>query len=114
MNWLEQQLREKNWSIRELGRRSDINASDISKILSGKRKPTLETYAKISEGLELPLERIFRIAGILPDDEDIDDGPLSAREIWEMSKRLSAEQRKEVLDFLDYLTFKKKRGEAVD
>ncbi len=54
------------WSQSDLARKSGLNRAVISKILSGNTKPTPDTCRDLALALELPIEQVFRAAGLLP------------------------------------------------
>lgn len=51
-DWLETQLRARRMSLRQLADRSGVNVSTVSRILHGKRRPSLRTALRISHALE--------------------------------------------------------------
>ncbi|MGM0441373.1 MAG: helix-turn-helix domain-containing protein [Elusimicrobiota bacterium] len=55
-------------SLRELGRRSDLDVSFLSKILNGKRNPPREEkdLRKIAKSLKITPERLIIAAGRIP------------------------------------------------
>ena len=50
--WLETQLRARRMSLRQLADRSGVNVSTVSRILHGKRRPSLRTAMLLSRALE--------------------------------------------------------------
>ena len=65
-DWLEQQVQERGWTFRELGRRAEMSSGAISKVMTGAVNPTWEFCAKIARALEMPEVEVFRRAGLLP------------------------------------------------
>lgn len=51
-DWLETQLRARRMSLRQLADRSGVNVSTVSRILHGKRRPSLRTALLLSHALE--------------------------------------------------------------
>ncbi|QXE01606.1 DUF1232 domain-containing protein [Terribacillus sp. DMT04] len=70
-NVLRELIREKNLSIREVSRRTDIDAAIISKILHGKRNVTVNHLKKFSDVLNSSHEELMRIAGFLDQSEPL-------------------------------------------
>jgi transcriptional regulator with XRE-family HTH domain len=64
--WLNQQLEEKGWSYRELGRRSGIAFQSIARYADGTRNPGTRACRKMAKALDVPYEEIMRLAGHLP------------------------------------------------
>lgn len=65
-DWLNGELQERSWSMRELGRRSGISQAQISDVINGKINPSANFCIKIAKALKLPPEMVLRRAGILP------------------------------------------------
>jgi transcriptional regulator with XRE-family HTH domain len=51
-DWLARELRARRMSLRQLAGRSGVNASTISRILRGERRPTLHTAVRIARAVE--------------------------------------------------------------
>lgn len=64
--FLEQELSDRGWSIRELARRSRLSVSTVSDVINGHSAPGTRFCNGIARALDVPPERIFRIAEILP------------------------------------------------
>jgi transcriptional regulator with XRE-family HTH domain len=64
--WLTKQLKERRLSMSELGRKSNISHSTISRVLSGKQPPTSDFCKAISGALNVPQVEVEILAGILP------------------------------------------------
>ncbi len=97
--WLSEELERRKWSQGELARQSGISRPYISQVLSGDASPSVNFVAKVAAALNEPLDKLMRLAGILPSSED--DPTLA--EIQDILKNLSPRQRKEALRFLRYL-----------
>jgi transcriptional regulator with XRE-family HTH domain len=63
---IEDELKERGWSQSELAKRSDINPSTLSLILSGDRNPGPDICLGVARAFDLPPEDVFRTAGLLP------------------------------------------------
>jgi transcriptional regulator with XRE-family HTH domain len=104
-DWVNKELKKKGWSMRELARRSKIDASTVSKVLSGEDKPGAKFYQGVARAFGYPLESIERLdrEGIEPfspgPDNTLDD--LAA-----LVATLPQEARQEVLLFAHYLSWR--------
>jgi len=76
--WIEGELKERGWSLREFGRRGGMTSAAISNVLSGYRKPGYRLCRGIARALEMNPEDVFRRAGLLPPAPDLDDPQLKA------------------------------------
>lgn len=72
-NWLQTQLTKRDWSQADLSKRSGLHRAIISKVLLGSSTPTPETLESIARGLDVPIEQVFRAAGILPPAPETDE-----------------------------------------
>ena len=96
--WLKQELNLRGWDQAELAHRSRITPAQISRILSGARRPGPEACVGIARALGLPPEQVFRKAGLLPALPGPDDEVL-LRELLEVVRQLNPEERRLVFDF---------------
>ncbi len=63
--WLDLQLKERDWRPVELARRAGIDTGMVSNLLNRKRNAGPETCRAIAHALDLPEEEVFRKAGLL-------------------------------------------------
>ncbi len=84
--WLNNKIRENDWSQRELAKRAGISHSAIANVMSGLREPTLDFCKAMAKAFNERPETVLRIAGLLPtsvalvDDLDEEEGELI--ELW--------------------------------
>ena len=71
--WLQAEMDKRGWSQSDLARSADLNRAVINKLLNGKSHPQPATLEAISRALRIPLETIYRAAGLLPANADNDD-----------------------------------------
>lgn len=93
--WVIAKLNSHNMSMRELGRRSGIDQSNISKILSGKQDASLDFYLKIAQVFDDVIDMLVTSGILSPVDED----QLSMSEIYQIVQKLTPDERKEVLEY---------------
>lgn len=106
LKWITQRRDEKNWNDTDLARAIGLDQSNLSKIFNKRRKTTLDFCVKIAKVFDEPLERVLQLAGVSSQGYD----ELSLSELISVGKRLSPEERKELLDYADYLLQKKRRS----
>lgn len=63
--WLADELKQRAWSSSELARRAGISQSSVSNVLTGKQIPGLEFCKGVAKALDLPADRLLRLAGHL-------------------------------------------------
>ena len=66
LTWLQNAIRDRQWSISELARRSGVSQSHLSNIISGNRKASAATLSALARALNLPADLVFSKAGLLP------------------------------------------------
>jgi len=95
-DWLLNELKKQNMTQSDLARVAKLGRGTISNIMNGTRSVGKDTLTKISKGLRLPPEIVFRAAGLLPSSAVND--PLAD----EISHKLSSldESRKRVVNRL--------------
>ena len=64
--WLSRELDERGWSQSEAARRGQISGTMISMVLSEQARPGLDFMRGIARAFNIPLEDVFRLAGVLP------------------------------------------------
>lgn len=72
VDWLLAELEYRGWSRSEAARRGRISPSMIDKVIGGFSAPGLHFCESMARAFEMPLEDIFRLAGILPPLSDSD------------------------------------------
>jgi len=83
-----------------------LDHAHISRVLADKQEATLDFYLAIAKALDA-IPEMLRAAGILPKHEE---NNLTFTELYELGKRLSPAERKELLDYADYLLQKQRRS----
>lgn len=99
VNWLDGELKERGWNQAELARRSlGVSRPTINNILNLKQTPTWDFCVSIARAFRIPPETVFGKAGLLPPlPAPLDD--LSLRELVDLAKRLTTEERQELLEY---------------
>jgi transcriptional regulator with XRE-family HTH domain len=97
--WIDKQLNTRGWSIRELGRQTGIPPGDLSEMLNSKRQPSFRFFIEVSKIFGVSVDFLLQLGGMLPHRE----GELTFTELYELGKRFSPQERKELLDYADYL-----------
>jgi transcriptional regulator with XRE-family HTH domain len=103
--WLENELRLRGMSPADLARASGKAPAVISRILNNERKPSNETLKAIARGLGLPIETVFRAAGLLP---PISEAIEEEEELLHLFRHSTPEERKEILEWLRFRAERKK------
>ena len=70
--WLNTQLKIRDMSPAELSRKAGIDKGVISRALSRERKLSPDTLEAVARAFRLPLETVFRAAGLLPAEQEAD------------------------------------------
>lgn len=66
--WLLKEMAKREWSQADLARFADLNRAVINKLLNGhSTTPRPATLASIARAFKLPVEQLYRIAGLLPE-----------------------------------------------
>jgi transcriptional regulator with XRE-family HTH domain len=89
--WLQLELDRRGWSQSDCARSANLNRAVINKLLSGKSRPQPSTLAAIARAFKIPVETVYRAAGLLPANTDHDD---STQELLHIFKSIQSPQRK--------------------
>jgi transcriptional regulator with XRE-family HTH domain len=93
-DWLLQRLKESDWSQADLARSSGLTTAAISKYMSG-RIPDEAALRKIAKAFRIPLETVFRAAGILPPEAASD---VIVDEITHIARQLPSSDVQELIE----------------
>ncbi len=99
-------MKKRDWSQADLSRISGISPSQISRVLMGERGFGEETLKNIAEALQLPIEIVYRAAGLLPAESEDD---ILDKTILYLAKPLSRELKEEIVE---YIKMQKKLAEG--
>lgn len=66
-SWLKDELKARNMKQADLARASHLDTAVISNLINDKRGPGDETCTAIANAFGLPVEHVYRAAGLLPD-----------------------------------------------
>jgi transcriptional regulator with XRE-family HTH domain len=64
--FLEAEMGKRGWKQADLARASNLDSAVISNIINGRRKMGEETGRAIAHAFRIPVEEVFRAAGLLP------------------------------------------------
>ncbi len=95
--WIESELKRRDWNASELAKRADINSGTLSNILSRTRRPGPDICRAIARALNYSPEVVFRQAGLLPPTPEPD---LEVEEVTHLFEQLAADDRKRILKII--------------
>jgi transcriptional regulator with XRE-family HTH domain len=103
--WIENELQSRGWSQSEAARRGGISSQMINAVVNRQANPGLEFCRGIARAFRVPLEDVFRLAGILPEKRvrvryQVGGHTLDER-VVDLFERLSAEQQELVIRLLE-------------
>ncbi len=89
--WLQAEMSKRGWSQSDLARFAELNRAVINKLLNGKSNPQPSTLGAIARALKIPIETVYRAAGLLPHSADGDE---STKELMYIFSCIQSPQRK--------------------
>ena len=92
--------------MRELARRTDMQHTNISKVLSGKQTPAFDFYVKVAQAFDAVPE-MLQVAGILSSADEVD---ITMGELWRAIRSLTDEEQQHLSAYVDFLIEQRKRG----
>lgn len=96
--WINSELSKRAWSNNELARRSGMSSAGMSLVMTGRNAVTWEFCANVARALGEPPEKLFRLAGLLPQLPLPERDP-ALQELFDIAKKLSATDREELLAY---------------
>lgn len=101
VNWIEEQLRLRDWRPADLARAAGVRDSTISRILNGNAKAGPELCSAMAEALDVSPVEVFRIAELLPASAGmVSELTQNEAEMITLYRQLSPENRAYALHFL--------------
>lgn len=101
-DWLNDQLKDRNMSMRELARRGDISHTSVSKVLQGETRPTADFCIGVAKGLNHNPDYVLALAGhIAPRPEHTER--LNLKKLYYILTQMSDNQLREVRHYAQYL-----------
>jgi len=89
--WLLEEMGKREWSQADLARYADLNRAVINKLLNGQSTPRPATLESIARAFKTPVEKVYRIAGLLP---EVPEAEGFIEEIIHNIKRIQNPKRK--------------------
>lgn len=109
IKWLNRELDIRDLSARKLSEQIGKANNYVSLVLNKKLDPGVDFYVDIAKALDEPIEKILRLAGILPTPADGDmEAEPSFFEWVEAGKKLTRQERLEILEYADFVRNKRK------
>ncbi|MBX3005979.1 MAG: helix-turn-helix transcriptional regulator [Anaerolineales bacterium] len=93
--WLSAEMQKRDWSQSDLARASGLRRATISNVLNRVRQPGTAVLHALARGLDLPLDLVYRKAGLLPTRAEPTDAELRWLHIFE---KATDKERAELLE----------------
>lgn len=100
--WINEQLKERNWSQAELARRGHFSTGALSRIMNRERMPGVDICRGVAEAFGMRDVDVMKIAG-LASNPSLDEEPPSVREMISKFTRLSDEDQAYMLKIVTAL-----------
>lgn len=94
-NWLNAEMKDRDWGVRETGRRAGIAPTLISNILNGGDTPSFDTCVALADAFNKPRTEVVMLAGLLPTPPEHDE---DLAELIHLVGQLEDEGRQEMID----------------
>lgn len=100
--WLLSELEGRNWSQSDLARRAKVSNAAISDVLSGRRNIGSNLAYAIALAMNVPVEVVYREAGLLPPRRAND----LSNEVEQIIHEAEGMTREEQLELLSYIRWR--------
>lgn len=96
-DWLSERLAERNMKPADITRATGLDSGVLSNIINNKRQqPSVDSCRAIAHALEIPLEEVYRAAGIL--DEKPNTDPITDA-VLNLMGNLDTKEKQEILEY---------------
>ena len=109
VEWVQHLLDARGLKQADIARNQNITTAAVSKMMNRQARPGFEMCAAIAATFNLPLEEVYRQAGLLPAKPPA--GVLEERATY-IFNQLPEEDQRDVLDYLDYRLQKHQQRET--
>ncbi len=96
IEFLEENMKKRNWSQADLARKSGLDTSLVSNILAGRRNIGVTSANAIAKAFKIPPEIIFRKAGLLP---EVPDSSERLEELMYLYNLMPEEYQKDLINY---------------
>ncbi len=96
-DWLENEMNDRGWRPVDLANKARISRGSLSNIINDLRRPGPDICRAIANALQVPPEKVFRQAGLLPPKPETEE---KLEEAMHLFQQLGEDQRKYVLQTL--------------
>jgi transcriptional regulator with XRE-family HTH domain len=101
-SWLNNEIRIRDWSIREFGRRTGISHTHAARIINGEVDPSADLCQEIARAFGVSVAEVFRRAGYLPDEAPADADEAELQELYMAAKLLDHKGRRQVREYIEF------------
>ena len=84
--WLTSEMKKRRYSQGALARAIGMSRPFVSRVLSGEKAPSLDFLIKVAQALEVPPEKVLRLASILPTGLASEDSTI--QELMDLTRSL--------------------------
>ena len=97
-NWLNQELKSRGMSQRELSRQLNISQSYTSRICRGDLKPSVDYIHQVAELWSQPVEVLMRIAGYQPETKTDPIADVLIKKLTDLAQQMDYAEKKLLVD----------------
>jgi transcriptional regulator with XRE-family HTH domain len=100
--WLREEMDSRRWMPKDLADRSGVTLAQVTRVLSGEQGAGAKFLRGIAEAFNMPQETVFRLAGVLNDEEmaDVKEDE-AARKIRRLLAALEPDERERAVRLLE-------------
>lgn len=95
--WIDRELRERNWTRIEAARRAGISHSMFDKVINGRAEPGPKFFEGIARAFKMSPEEVYRAAGVFPARSPEDEKLIE--QIISLTKGLSEESKQNLYEY---------------
>jgi transcriptional regulator with XRE-family HTH domain len=100
-DWLQSELDKRQWSQADLAYSAGISRAVVNKLLNRRTYPQPDTLQAIARAFKIPVETVYRAAGLLPQESEVDT--FAAEIIHKLKLIKDPERRKTAIRLLKAL-----------
>jgi transcriptional regulator with XRE-family HTH domain len=111
-DWLQSELDKRRWSQADLAYAAGISRAVVNKLLNRRTYPQPDTLQAIARALKVPVETVYRAAGLLP--RETESETFEAEIVHKLKLIKSPKRRKTAITLLKALIDEEENGNSLN
>ena len=91
--WLQEEIQKRGWKQADLWHAAHLKRDAVSKLIHARLQPSPANIKAIASALDIPIEKVYRAAGLLPPVNEMEDDDETEQAIY-LFRKIKDPQRR--------------------